>query len=124
MRKVIGNRYGSVVSDEKRPPSFNPPTDAQANPIDWGQPEAPESWRNGASAVWTIEAATQTMPRRNGLGVDGELYTEDCRRGNLKGLNKRARTARLFHPFKQPRAGNALPVDISANAVRSSQGSA
>ena len=51
---------------------------------------------------WIVEPVTQTKPSpfRDG-DIDGELYTPNARRGNLKGAcRKDGCTAnRLFHPF-------------------------
>jgi hypothetical protein len=51
---------------------------------------------------WVVEPATQSRMRDDGE-MDGELYTPQCRRGNLQGSCK-CGAERRFHPF----AGGAL----------------
>ncbi len=48
--------------------------------------------------TWEVEPATQSRPLFLTGQVDGELYTPDCRRGNLKG-ECGCGANRLFHPF-------------------------
>ncbi len=51
--------------------------------------------------AWQVEPVTQSRPRWPTDEIDGELYTPDCRRGDLKATcsDRACGTSRLFHPF-------------------------
>ena len=71
---------------------------------------------------WSIEPCTQSRERVVGEGIDGELYTPDCRRGNLRGECAGCGARRLFHPFTGGAAlyGSIAPAFDLALAVKPS----
>ena len=112
-------------------PALNPPhtgqhligsaTGAPVKVPTWG--DAPH-WRKRAQ-VTRLEPATQTkrFGEFRGSPIDGELYTADCRRGNILARVIRNGTparplssTRKLHPFAGAKRGsgltNALPIRV------------
>ena len=119
---VTGNPSGDGL------PS-SPSGGAAPRPLTWGD----RTLRRRVRVV-RVEPCLQTRPMPGASeGIDGELYTKRCTRGNLRAKVLRGGTFRcktgetyLLHPFtgasKGAGAGNGLPMRTYLPKIRGGQG--
>lgn len=84
-----------------------------------GAVPGPHTWGDECRRRLRLEPCTQTRkryPDNSDSPIDGELYTQDCRRGNIRAVVVGTGETIKLHPFTGASKGagpaNALPVRV------------